>query len=214
MNSEIIIAANATAAFFVGLLVGYTRMANNRPAGMRTQAFICAGSAFLSGLSVHIGQDFGVSVADPARLMAQIVTGIGFLGGGVILKNDDKIKGVTTAAMIWYTAVLGIFLGAGYYIPAVTGVFLVVLSEAIAKLEFILGWKSKPYALDVQDQVAKVRNYFDMVNIEYTEHKLEKGYHFAFFSSHQKNKKLTQFLQKNKILHDIKRLSSLTYKPI
>src|SRR5690349_20743179 len=86
-------------AFIVGLAIGYERDHGGKPAGMRKQMLICVGSALLAGISIHLGDKYLVdgARADPARLMAQIVTGIGFVCAGVILKNSNRVTGVTTA---------------------------------------------------------------------------------------------------------------------
>lgn len=97
-------------AALVGTIVGWEREKINRPAGLRTYALVCVGSALFTILSIDA---FGPS--DPSRVAAQIITGIGFLGAGTIFKFKNKVHGLTTAAGLWAVAGVGMGYGAGYY---------------------------------------------------------------------------------------------------
>lgn len=111
-------------ALLMGALIGATRERINRPAGLRTHALICMGSAFITYLSITVfsGESFG----DPGRMTAQIVSGIGFLGAGTILKKGITVKGLTTAATLWVTAAIGIGFGSGEYMLSFFGGGLVL----------------------------------------------------------------------------------------
>jgi len=103
-------------ALICGGVVGIERETSGKPAGVRTNILICLGSMLFTAMSFEMGRAFG---GDPTRIAAQIVTGIGFLGAGAILHETGKgITGMTTAAMIWLIAALGVMVGAGYLISA------------------------------------------------------------------------------------------------
>ena len=99
-------------AFVLGGLVGFERERTQRPAGLRTHMLVAAGAACFTVASIYGFQGLGVN-SDPARLAAQIITGIGFLGAGAIFRTGDTVKGITTASSIWITASIGILIGAG-----------------------------------------------------------------------------------------------------
>ncbi|HET7419508.1 MAG TPA: MgtC/SapB family protein [Candidatus Dormibacteraeota bacterium] len=113
-------------ALGLGLLIGAEREFRGHPAGLRTMALISAGSCMFTGLGLI--PDFGKTV-DPTRIAAQIVTGVGFLGAGSILRQGELVRGLTTAASIWVAASLGMAVGFGYYADAIflTVVVVVVL---------------------------------------------------------------------------------------
>lgn len=96
-------------AVVVGGLIGAERESRDKAAGFRTMTLICLGSAIFTILSIRIGGE-----NNAARIAAQIVSGVGFLGAGVIIRDGGRVTGLTTAATVWLTASLGIGLGAGY----------------------------------------------------------------------------------------------------
>ncbi|MGO2133487.1 MAG: MgtC/SapB family protein [Halomonas sp.] len=113
------------AAWLAGSLIGLERSFHGRPAGFRTHALVCAASALLMLVSTHQSQWMDMSLpesairADPTRMAQGIMTGIGFLGAGVIFKEGLTVHGLTTAASIWMTSTLGILFGVGFIFPAV-----------------------------------------------------------------------------------------------
>ncbi len=109
----------------IGLLIGIEREYRNKSAGLRTFILVSFGSCLFTILSLKIG------LANPDRLAANIITGIGFLGAGVIFKEDNKVSGITTATTIWATASLGMCVGAGYILLAFIGVGLVLMILAL-----------------------------------------------------------------------------------
>jgi putative Mg2+ transporter-C (MgtC) family protein len=117
------------AALLAGALIGFERSFRGRPAGFRTHALVCIASALLMLVSLYEWQWFSpgalhrVSV-DPTRMAQGIMTGIGFLGAGVIMKEGLSVRGLTTAASIWITAAIGIMIGVGFWFPAALGVLL------------------------------------------------------------------------------------------
>ncbi len=114
---------------FAGALIGYERSYHGRPAGFRTHALVCMASSLLMLVTVYESHWVRAVTADSIRLdptrMAQgIMTGIGFLGAGAILKEGLTIRGLTTAASIWMTSAIGIMAGIGFYFPLIVSVLL------------------------------------------------------------------------------------------
>lgn len=99
----------------LGALVGTERESRGHPAGVRTQALVALAAALMTGVGA---EGFGGIPADPTRVASQVVTGIGFVGAGVILQHRGTVRGLTTAATLWLSAALGIAVGAGMVIPA------------------------------------------------------------------------------------------------
>jgi putative Mg2+ transporter-C (MgtC) family protein len=97
-----------------GGLIGLERQLRGKAAGVRTSILICFGTA----LFVHLGAAVAGEGADPGRVIGQVVTGVGFLGAGVILTRDGVVHGVTTAAVIWMLAAIGAAIGLGYFAAA------------------------------------------------------------------------------------------------
>lgn len=118
------------AAAGFGALIGLEREVNYQQAGIRTHLLVALGSAVFTLLSIYgfSGLGGGFASVDPSRIAAQVVSGVGFLGAGAILRQGLSIRGLTTAASLWATAALGMAAGAGQYILAVVGTALVLLS--------------------------------------------------------------------------------------
>jgi len=117
-------------AVLCGAVIGAEREWHGKPAGLRTNILICLGAAIFTLISVKVATEFS---SDPARIAAQVVTGIGFLGAGAIIRGEGGIHGLTTAATIWLAAAIGMCCGAGYYFLAGTSTvitFLVLLGLA------------------------------------------------------------------------------------
>ncbi|MCQ6282119.1 MgtC/SapB family protein [Bacillus sp. EB600] len=149
MNSldfQILIKLGISAVF--GLIIGLERELKRKPVGLKTSLVISIVSCLLTIVSIESAYMFPNSdkvkiQMDPLRLAAQIVSGIGFLGAGVILRRgNDSISGLTTAAMIWGAAGIGIAVGAGFYLEAFIGVTLLIISvEFIPFLMKLIGPK-------------------------------------------------------------------------
>jgi putative Mg2+ transporter-C (MgtC) family protein len=117
------------AAMLAGGLVGLERSYHGRPAGFRTHALVCVASCLLMVLAVYQSAwlpatDRDTFRTDPTRMAQGIMTGIGFLGAGVIFKEGLSVRGLTTAASIWITSAIGILIGVGFYFPAVVATAL------------------------------------------------------------------------------------------
>jgi putative Mg2+ transporter-C (MgtC) family protein len=114
-----------------GGCIGYERSFHGRPAGLRTHVLVCLASSVLMLVTVYEDQWVrlaGEARLDPTRMAQGIMTGIGFLGAGVIFKEGLSVRGLTTAASVWITAALGILIGIGFYFPAAVTALLVVFT--------------------------------------------------------------------------------------
>ncbi len=129
MISEWEILVRLLIAAALGAVIGVERERSNQPAGLRTHIILVVGSALAMTLSINIAMQFRPLVpnGDPGRLAAQVVSGIGFLGAGAILRYGTSVKGLTTASSLWTMAVVGLVVGAGYYLAAV-GTTLILLA--------------------------------------------------------------------------------------
>jgi putative Mg2+ transporter-C (MgtC) family protein len=136
-HDELVIVGRVLLALVLGGLIGMERTLHGRAAGFRTHALVCLASALLMMAAVYQGRWMSTNVVgtiDPTRTAQGIMTGIGFLGAGVIFKEGLTVRGLTTAASIWITAAIGIQVGIGFYFVAVLGAAatLVVLAFFLA----------------------------------------------------------------------------------
>jgi len=134
-NDYFEMALHLVVALGAGAIIGLERSYHGRPAGFRTHALVCLASSLLMILTVYHQRWFDASslervAIDPTRMAQGIMTGIGFLGAGVIMREGLTVRGLTTAASIWITAAIGIMIGVGFYFPAgiATALTLIVLS--------------------------------------------------------------------------------------
>lgn len=113
----------------LGAVIGFERERDNQPAGLRTHMILVIGATLAMVLSVNLGYLFARpgTPADPARLAAQVISGIGFLGAGAILRYGFNVKGLTTATSLWTMAIVGLAVGAGYYLIGVVTTALMLL---------------------------------------------------------------------------------------
>lgn len=127
--TQLELAVRLLVAAALGAVIGAEREFHGHPAGMRTHLLVCVGSAAFTVLSIHAFSAFTTpDQFDPSRVAAQIVTGIGFLGAGAIIKDGPSIRGLTTAASLWVTAAIGMGAGAGQYVVAAVAAAIVVFS--------------------------------------------------------------------------------------
>ncbi len=139
MISDMELVMRIALAVLLGGVIGFERELRHKTAGFRTNILICMGSALLTIVSIKITHDYTSTVADPGRIAAQIVTGIGFLGAGAIMRSRGSVIGLTTAASIWVTAAVGIAVGTGYYFAAgAVAVFTVLILQALVPFELSL----------------------------------------------------------------------------
>jgi len=139
-------------AMFCGGAIGFERELNRKAAGLRTNVLICMGAALYMIVSRHISG--GAPYTDPARLVAQVVTGIGFLGAGVIMQSRGSITGLTTAATIFLVGALGISIGEGMFgIAAISTALIIVVLVVLRRVEqqIILRKRLFHYTLKTSD---------------------------------------------------------------
>jgi len=125
--TEIDIVIRLCLAFLGGGIIGFERSYRRQVAGLRTHILIALGAASLMLLSIWIPQAFSER-GDPGRIAAQVVSGIGFLGAGAIIRLGSNIRGLTTAASLWLTAAIGLTIGAGMYVAAITAEILALIT--------------------------------------------------------------------------------------
>jgi len=152
LATQIDLSLRLTVGLILGAVIGFERELHRQPAGFRTHSLVALGAALFTVVSAF---GFEGSMADPTRIAAQIVSGIGFIGAGTILQHRGHIRGLTTAASLWAVAAIGTAAGAGMYVVAIAGtvLILVVLSlldwvENFTKRKLQLG-KSR---YDVSDE--------------------------------------------------------------
>lgn len=157
-------------AIILGAVIGFEREKYGRPAGLRTHMIVCVASTLAMLISI-----FGFSSGDPARLAAQVISGIGFIGAGTIIRGDKDITGITTAATIWICAIIGLSCGAGYYFSAIiTTLCVLFILTCFVKVESGLSRRRKSgstlsvlvkYSDDVVD---KLKTFLNQNNVSIT----------------------------------------------
>ena len=159
-----------TLATAMGGIIGIERFKQGRAAGMRTHILVALGAALASMMGLYLSDILGYS-NDPARIAAQVISGIGFLGMGTILvKGRFQITGLTTAAGLWATAAIGLALGIGFYSGAIVTFACAVLTVTLmSKLEYILTKKYNRFGIYVEIKSDEyVRTTIDMLKEKYS----------------------------------------------
>lgn len=132
MNIEWEMAIRLLLSCILGGFIGYERESHRKAAGLRTHILVSIGSCLIMILSIKIYESVqGFTNADPSRLAAQVVSGIGFLGAGSIIKDGPTVRGLTTAASLWVVSAVGLAIGSGYYMGALMATGLVLLTLTI-----------------------------------------------------------------------------------
>lgn len=188
-------------AVMIGGALGLERGRKNRPAGYRTYLLVCLGSTLVMMTNQYIYQNFGTS--DPARMGAQVVSGIGFLGAGtIIVTGRQQIKGITTAAGMWAAACCGLAIGIGFYEGAVIGGILVFLAmELLEKMDGTIRNRSNSVEVYLEFDGRKSFGAFlrgvremglEVSDIQLNKNKYFKNRELNVVLSLQSQKKLTQ----------------------
>lgn len=153
-------------AVIIGGVIGLERGANNHAAGFRTHILVCVGAALVMVTNEYICQ-FN-ELADPARLGAQVITGVGFLGAGTIMVTGrNKVKGLTTAAGLWASACLGLAIGIGFYEGALVAAVLIFISLALLpKVEEFFFNLSR--SIDLYIEIDSVENFREFIKFTKT----------------------------------------------
>lgn len=168
------------ATLFAGI-IGWEREFKSRPAGLRTHILVCVGATIIAMIQKQIMVESiqisithpelsGIIHSDPARLICQVVSGIGFLGAGTIVITKSSVHGLTTAASLWATAVLGLAVGMGYYQIALVGGVFIFFSLTVVK--------------KIQNLPSSILPVMKRIEIEYR-HRETKEYIQKYFANHQ-----------------------------
>lgn len=160
-------------AMVIGGIIGFEREIGNRPAGFRTHTLVCVGSTLVMLTSEYLFKEYsGIVNLDPARLGAQVISGIGFLGAGTILKLGPRVRGLTTAASLWVVACLGLAIGAGFYWGAIVAtIFVYITLILLKKVERVFVRDVGTIVIDLElrnkpGQIAKVTDVMGRLNIQ------------------------------------------------
>ncbi|WP_314338286.1 MgtC/SapB family protein [Acinetobacter guillouiae] len=186
-------------ALAIGAIIGAEREYRSKSAGLRTMIMVSLASCLFTILSIKIG------VQNPDRLAANILTGLGFLGAGVIFKDDNRISGITTATTIWMVAALGMAAGAGYEYLAFVGtllvlvvlVFLVYFQEKIEAIHQARNYRIlRDYQQETLDKYEELFKQYNMKILRGVQNKTEKQIvgRWVLIGSAQNHKKLTNYL--------------------
>ncbi len=147
LGDELQIGLRLTVGLVLGAIVGFERELHSQPAGFRTHSVVALGSAIFTVVSGYAFTGIG---ADPTRIAAQIVSGIGFIGAGTILQSRGQIRGLTTAASLWAVAGIGMAAGAGLFGVAVIGTVLMIIVLSI--FDRVEGYARRRIGLAPDDQ--------------------------------------------------------------
>ena len=181
MYAEMVEIVRLTIAALLGGIVGLERQQRHKSAGLRTHILVSLGSCLVMLISYKLYAGVqGLTNADPARLAAQVVSGIGFLGAGTIMKEGLTIKGLTTAASLWVVAGVGLAVGAGYYVGAVTTTVLSVLALTyLPRFERLYGCGPSQVAIVVRSvdkpgQIGRIGSYLGTKNVAICDIKIDE----------------------------------------
>ncbi len=138
---ELIIVSKVLAAFLLGAFIGFDREKHGRGAGIRTYAAVCVGAALFTSIAAHLVND----ISAPSRIIANIITGVGFLGAGIIYRDSAarSSHGLTTAATVWGTAAVGVAIGLSMYIIAVVAAIILFFLLSLHHYTWYSKWKEK-----------------------------------------------------------------------
>ena len=156
----------------MGGIIGYERQARHKSAGLRTNILVCLGSCLVMLLSQSLYQAVeGKTNADPARLAAQVVSGIGFLGAGAIMKEGITVTGLTTAACLWVVAGVGLAVGAGFYVGAsITTALVFLICGYLTRFDFWMGHETlltlSIAMVERPGQISRISNLLDMMHLK------------------------------------------------
>lgn len=143
-------------AAVLGGIIGIERELRAKDAGLRTNMLVAMGAALFTVSSIQLSEVYlswnGSIRFDPSRIISTIVSGIGFLGGAIIFKTEERVRGVTTAASIWVVTGVGVATGAGFYVMAAgSTVLIVVVLLMVGWIEHRVGFKKGPVLPEVED---------------------------------------------------------------
>ena len=183
-------------AAVLGGLIGWERERRGRPAGLRTHLLVCVGVTLIMLVSEHIFVQYqgykqdSILRIDPARIASQVVTGIGFLGAGTIMRHKATVRGLTTAASLWVVAGIGLAIGSGFIIPAVFTAFIAIMTLIL--LPKIEGEIKKDKYITMKMLIAGQEHFLDKIRSI-----LEK------YSLKLQTYKFEKDIPKNEIMYDL-----------
>lgn len=154
-----------TLACICGGIIGFDRMKKRRPAGLKTHILVCIGATLAMITNQHMYDIYG-GISDPARLGAQVISGIGFLGAGtIIVTGRQQVKGLTTAAGLWASATMGLAIGIGFYSAAIIGcIFIFIVMTVVQRIDNVIVSKSPVLELYVEFlDVKHIRSFIDFI---------------------------------------------------
>jgi len=183
-------------AAILGGVIGWERHRRGRPAGLRTHLLVCIGVTLMMLVSEHIFVQYeshghnSILRVDPARIAAQVVTGIGFLGAGTIMRSKASIRGLTTAASLWVVAGIGLAVGSGFILPAI---FTTIIAIAILTLNSLVEKKMKRNRYrSIKMLIAGQGHFLDEINQILKKHSVKL-----------KNYKFNKNIEKDEIEYDL-----------
>ena len=155
-------------ACLCGFIIGLERQIHGSQAGIRTYSLVCVGSCMFGIVSTHAHGDamYYTSVADPTRIAAQVVSGIGFLGAGIIFKDKSRVRGLTTAANIWFAASIGLGVSYHLFVLSLFTSLLVVFLLSLSHIKFFIRMKVI-LSLDHMKFSQRIREIFSNNSYEY-----------------------------------------------
>lgn len=171
--TDLSMAIRLIAATLIGCGIGLERGRHGRAAGMRTHMVVCLGSCVCAVLGMYVVERLGFT-ADPMRVGAQVISGVGFLGAGTILvRRSSQVVGLTTAAGLWATATIGLVVGAGYFEAGILASVLVLFANLVLPLTERKKADGRPHIYletdrpeNVYDLVSALQNKYEMVHYE------------------------------------------------
>src|SRR5690554_6414549 len=196
-----------------GGVIGLEREIGNRPAGFRTHTLVCMGSALVMMSAEFLMEAYPAFEPDPARLGAQVISGIGFLGAGTILKDGSRVRGLTTAASIWVVACIGIAIGVGFYWGAIiASVFSYITLFLLKKIELVLTANANNHDLRVEfinkpGQIAKITDVLEVLKVVVKDIKVIPGE--GEWSAAHLNIKIPQGVKVKTILAELRMLDNV-----
>lgn len=136
---ELTIVSKLIVSFLLGAFIGFDRERHGRDAGIRTYAAVCIGATLFTAIAIHLVND----AAAPSRIIANIITGVGFLGAGIIYRNNnsDTSHGLTTAATVWCTSAVGVAVGLNMFIIAIVGSIALYFLLSLQHRTWYIKWK-------------------------------------------------------------------------
>lgn len=204
-------------ALFIGGLTGLEREKSHQFAGFRTHILVAVGSCITSITSISLFMEYSSQVnIDPARLSAQVLSGIGFLGAGAILKTSNGIRGLTTAAGIWATACIGIAIGYGYYELSIYAWLFVMITLYILKNIDKIFFKKKQTIFNIKvnniNIISNIYNKFDKAQVGVKNIEVEsigdKEWKISFFIIYDRRLMLDELIKE---LNESKNVISIDY---